>query len=436
MPPDQPKSTPAAASTRLPQSPRARWAALLAAIAATTATMVVLFGDNGAQIADHRSDAARVPDRTCLEWDADPPSIQIFDESIRRAHVNAWRDACRHAVTTDSSARMKRAYGRVLMATGKRDEALPQFRAAAAENDMEAWLEIHQLYRSWERDRPIEKQLVRRAEAEQALREAAGLGSPRAILTLAVSLERGDMVKRDISEAILWAQRIASHPPKDWSAQDAQVMLGRVLVKSANASDRARGMTILSALPRGDAKAELALAIRAEQPERARALLEDALRSYPGHAVGPLADMLIKGEGGPADPKRAVSLLQGKAHDVGLVKAELGKLYLEGKLVPRNVDEAARLIAQGAQWDYDLRLLLASILADNPVSIGYPKGLLASLAEAVEVGEPGAMSALIGLKLSAHPQFSDKAGGCALIQQARAAGIPASEHDTSACPRI
>lgn len=431
MPPDQPPAAPASDTARSSR----RWAAIVAIAMSIPLAMWVLFGGSGSETANEFAEPKSVPNRTCLEWDANPPSIYIFDSEIKKAHNDAWLDACRRAADADSSARVMRAYGRVLMVVGNRGEALPAFQIAAAQGDGAAWYEIYEFYRSWERSDPIDKQRVKRREAELALRKAAELGNPNAMLMLTVSLERGDTVKRDISEAILWAQRLAIQPPKDWSVQDAQVMLGRILVKSSHASDRARGIIVLSGLSRGDAMATLAQAIRAEQPERARTLLEDALRSYPGHAVGPLADMLIKGEGGPADAKRALSLLQSKAQDVGLVKAELGKLYLDGKLMPRNLDEAARLISQGAVWDYDLRLLLAKILTENPVSITYPQGFLTSLVEASEVNEPGARLALIDLKLSANPQFADKAGGCTLVEQALAAGDDAARRHTPACAR-
>lgn len=433
MPSDQPPAAPASANVR---SSWSLWAAMAAAIASVPVAMFVLFAGSGAETASEPAATADVPDRTCLEWDANPPSIYIFDNKIKQAHNNAWLEACRRAADTDASARVKRAYGRVLMVVGERKQALPQFRAAAAQNDAAAWYEIYELYRSWERSDPIEQQLVKRAEAEQALRTAARLGNPNATLMLTVSLERGDVVKRDIPEAILWAQGLAIRPPKDWTTQDAQVMLGRILVKSASASDRTRGILVLSGLARGDAMAILAQAIRNDEPERARKLLEDALRSHPGHAVGPLADMLIKGEGGPADPKRALSLLQSKAQDVGLVKAELGKLYLDGKLLPRDPDKAASLIAQGAVWDYDLRLLLVKILTENPVRLSYSQSLLTAMNEAIDVDEPGALSALIDLKLSANPQFGDKAGGCALVRHALAAGnAAAGRHAATTCAR-
>lgn len=63
---------------------------------------------------------------------------------------------------------------------------------------------------------------------------------------------------------------------------------------------------------------------------------------HKGGAPAPLADMMIAGEGGPADPKRAVKLL--KAAHVASAEGVLGRLTLEGKLVPRDPQEAARLI--------------------------------------------------------------------------------------------
>ncbi len=89
-------------------------------------------------------------------------------------------------------------------------------------------------------------------------------------------------------------------------------MSSRSTWKSPDAADRARGLALLADLAahgRGNAQAELARAIRKDDPAKARALLEKALWTFPGDATPPLADMLIKGEGGPADPKRAVSLL-------------------------------------------------------------------------------------------------------------------------------
>ena len=133
--------------------------------------------------------------------------------------------------------------------------------------------------------------------------------------------------------------------------QTSWYFLGRLLAASDNPEERSRGLDILEKTehPRRQygAKTELAKAIRKEDPVRARALLEEARRPDPGGAIPPLAEMLIAGEGGPADPKRALSLLQSRS-DGAEGKGVLGQLYLEGKLVPRDVQEAVRLIGRPA----------------------------------------------------------------------------------------
>jgi hypothetical protein len=74
-------------------------------------------------------------------------------------------------------------------------------------------------------------------------------------------------------------------------------------------------------------------AIRKEDPVRARTLLEESRRPDPGGAIVPLAEMLIAGEGSPADPKRAVSLLKGTT-DSWMAKGMLGRHAVEGTWCP------------------------------------------------------------------------------------------------------
>jgi len=92
--------------------------------------------------------------------------------------------------------------------------------------------------------------------------------------------------------------------------------------------------------------------------------------------------MLIAGEGGPADPKRALLLLNGNRN--GAVAAGvLEQLTLEGKLVPRDVQEAVRLIGMAGVWDLDARLQVLQVLTANPEAREtYPKGVLYNAAEA------------------------------------------------------
>jgi hypothetical protein len=145
--------------------------------------------------------------------------------------------------------------------------------------------------------------------------------------------------------------------------------------------------------------------------------------------------MLIKGEGGRADPKRAVSLLTGRsASDVPGVLGARGQLYLDGKLVNRDLKEGARLLSIWARWDYDARLQLMRLLATNPeLTITNPQAILYDATEAAELDEPGSEAALIELKLSQSKQFSDKPGGCALAERAAKRGDEALARHLREC---
>jgi hypothetical protein len=133
--------------------------------------------------------------------------------------------------------------------------------------------------------------------------------------------------------------------------------------------------------------------------------------------------MLIKGEGGPKDEKRAVRLLSGSAYDAQHGKWALAQVILEGRLLPRDVAQAVKLLGPWSQWDYDARLQIVRLLTENPeVQMDYPDRFLYRATEDAELGELGAMDALIALKLSRHMQFADYAGGCVLAERATKRG--------------
>ena len=307
-----------------------------------------------------------------------------------------------------------------------RDESIPLLRAAIAQGDTEAMLALFNDFNSWDRHlgRP---DLIPRAEAEGAFRRAAELGNPDAIFRLASILTRGGPFKHDLAGARLWAERVLANPPHDMRPSDVAVMVGQLLSESDKPAERQRGIALLEPLAkagRGNAQAYLAVAIRASDPGRPRSLLESALSKEPGGALAPLADMLIKGDGGPKDERRALSLLQGwRAAGAQHAKWQLGQIILEGPLLPRDVARAVKLLGPWSQWDYDTRLQIVRLLAENPkVEMDYPEHYLYSTIEDAELGEPSAMDALIALKLSGHVQFADKAGGCALAGRAAKAG--------------
>ena len=374
----------------------------------------------------------------CLKIDARPPDM--FDQAARDKALKRWIEVCKQAAdASPDSARLKLALARAYGAAGQRIEEIALLRAAGAQGDAEALYQLYDTHKSYDRSDVGKPQLVTRAEAEQALRKAAELGHPYSMWILAVLLDRGSTVKRDPAGAIHWAERAMAKPPKDTTAADIEVRLGHFLAKGGNPEERARGIAILERYAaqrgRGDAKAYLATAIRDSNPKRARALLEEAERTYPGHAIPALADMLLKGEGGPKDEKRALALLQGRrASDVGAVSAALGRLHVEGRLVPRDVEKGVQLIRLEAVWDIEAMVEVAQLLAANPqVRLYRPGGFLYDLTEAAELGERGAMAALIDLKLSPSAQFADKAGGCRLAEQAARGGDAAATQRLPRC---
>ena len=234
--------------------------------------------------------------RNCLQLGAGP--WDIGNETAFRKRLQAWLDACKQATAENTGdPQLKVALARALSADSKRAEAVALLRAAAAQNDAEANYELYETHKSYDRGDVNKIPLVPRAEAERSLRKAAELGNPYSMWILAVLLDRGSTVKRDPDDAILWAERAMAKPPKDTSQADIEVRLGHFLAKSEN---KARGIGILEryARSRGDAQSYLAIALRSSDPARARTLLEQAAKTYPGHAVPTLADMLIKAKAG------------------------------------------------------------------------------------------------------------------------------------------
>src|SRR5882757_4854472 len=352
----------------------------------------------------------------CLRLSENPKDYMSSEALHRRWALRS--ESCNLAFTEHP----ENTHFKVAVARGmrheKKAEAVALLREAAAQGDAEAHYEIYEHHKSWDRGDLDKVPLVTRAEADQALHRAAELGHPFSTQMLAILLDRGTTVKRDSVAARYWAGRAVANPAKDASTGDLLVLLGRLLVTSDKPDERARGLDILERMAKAGqfgAKRELAIAIRKDDPVRARTLLEESLWHDPGGTPPSLAEMLIAGEGGPAAPKRALSLLNKRTDTTG-VKGVLGRLYLEGRLVPRDAQQAALLLDQAGAWDLDARTEVLRILAANPeVRIPNSKHLLYYATEAAELDEPGAMAALIDLKLSQNAQFQDRPGACKLI---------------------
>jgi TPR repeat protein len=416
-----------AANDSLPTATRTVvvWAGIFAALVVAVLSLPLVFSGPG------QPNAAQ-PEPVLTSQNAVELCQQLFeepkeyiDDAARRRRWDLRHDACKMAFEANpSNADLKAAYARNLPYE-KKTEAIAMLREAASQGSAEAYLQIYHHHRSWDRGDLDKVPLVTRAEAARALQKAAELGHPSAMPTLARRLEDGDIVKRDIVAARYWAERAVANldPSKHASKGGLLVMLGSLLAKSDKPDERARGIEILEKLSEPGhyqygAKTELALAIRKQDPVRARTLLEESRRPDPGGATVPLAEMLIAGEGGPADPKRALSLLKGTS-DSWMAKGMLGQLSLEGKLVPRDIQEAVNLIDRAGSYDLNARMQVVRLLAAYPETrVSHPKRTLYDAVEAAELDEPGAMKALIELKLSANAQFQDRPGACKLIETA------------------
>jgi len=416
-----------AANDSLPTATRTVvvWAGIFAALVVAVLSLPLVFSGPG------QPNAAQ-PEPVLTSQNAVELCQQLFeepkeyiDDAARRRRWDLRHDACKMAFEANpSNADLKAAYARNLPYE-KKTEAIAMLREAASQGSAEACLQIYHYHRSWDRGDLDKVPLVTRAEAARALQKAAELGHPSAMPTLARRLEDGDIVKRDIVAARYWAERAVANldPSKHASKGGLLVMLGSLLAKSDKPDERARGIEILEKLSEPGhyqygAKTELALAIRKQDPVRARTLLEESRRPDPGGATVPLAEMLIAGEGGPADPKRALSLLKGTS-DSWMAKGMLGQLTLEGKLVPRDIQEAVNLIDRAGSYDFNARMQVVRLLAAYPETrVSHPKRTLYDAVEAAELDEPGAMKALIELKLSANAQFQDRPGACKLIETA------------------
>lgn len=374
--------------------------------------------------------------RDCVSMRHNRPSAWDVGDEKYRQFMKDWIDTCEREAAIDSSPAVQFGLYKALFFTDRRPEAIVVLRKLAATGDADALYDLYEWHRSWEKKDLDHRQVVNSAEATDALRKAAEAGDPRAIHIYAIDLAQGRFVKRDVDAAAYWMEKALARPPKHSTPADLTVSIGQLLSQSPDASSRARGIKLLESINRADAKGYLGLAIRDDDPVRARALLEETLRPWPGISLAPLADMLIKGEGGPADGRRALKLLQSHSNKSApsSINAALGKLYAEGKLVPRDPQKAAELMSGATQWSVEALIDFAQFVADNPaVQVHDPKRLLYEITEASELGEPKATPTLIALKLSSNPDYADKAGACRLVARAVQNGDDSARKFLNAC---
>src|SRR5262245_12395659 len=191
---------------------------------------------------------------------------EYIDDTARRRRWDLRRESCKMAFEANpANADLKAAYARNLPYAQKA-EAVAMLREAASQGSAEAYYQLYEHHRSWDRGDLEKVPLVTRAEAGQALHKAAELGHPFSMQMLARRLEGGDIIKRDPVAARYWAERSAANPaPSKYASKgDRLVTLGRLLATSDKPEERARGVDILERLSapghyQYGAKTELAL---------------------------------------------------------------------------------------------------------------------------------------------------------------------------------
>jgi TPR repeat protein len=374
--------------------------------------------------------------RDCVTMKHKRPSAWDVGDEKYSQYLKAWIETCQREAAANPAAAVQLSLAEAFFAADRRQESVDVLRTLAAKDNADALLEIYERHRSFERGDVDTPQIIKAKEAGESLRKAAELGHPKAILRYAVNLEQGSIIKRDIDAAAVWMEQAIAKPAHDAYPAEYPIYLGRMLIESPDPAKRARGIRLLEADGRPAAKAHLAVAIRKDDPVRARSLLEGSLRAWPGTALPPLADMLIKGEGGPEDGKRALKLLQShsNASAPASINAALGEIYAEGKLVPRDLQKAADLMRGETQWSVGAKLDYARFLTENPtVKVNHPKRIIYDLTDMTELSEPGAMTTFIALKLSSNQQFADKVGGCKLAEQAVATGEASAKKFLATC---
>lgn len=268
---------------------------------------------------------------------------------------------------------------------------------------------------------------ISRETALDALQKSANAGHLTALVTLLNQYGSGPLLRRDVRKAVETARRIIDAPvqgqsPGAWDAQ-IRVAMPMLIAQAILEKDGFTGDEQKKAFDavEADSKAgtnsagRSALAYIAalrfgrgtqQDAAKARQLLETRIGSDQ-YAIPALADMLAKGEGGPADGKRAIAMLRAATKNVADAGPLLAGLLLDGRYVGRQPREAIQLL--NASWDLDAGIRLANLLPDyDGIQVDNPERLIARLSDGADAGEPGAGLALSRLQLSDDQQFKSE----------------------------
>jgi hypothetical protein len=281
------------------------WIVVLAAVGGMAALFLSALSDVGQPVMARQDDASmprphESAAQTCLRLSENPTDYLSGEAMARRTELRLA--SCKQAFAAEpDNTQLKVAVARA-MPIEQRAQSVALLREAAAQNDAEAWYEIYESHKSWDRGDLRKVPVVPRAEADRALHRAAG----------------------DLGQA---GRRGAWHRPAGEAGRPI-----RRQDRACECNPQRRPGTRASAAGRGAAS-------------RSR-------RRNPGACED--AD---SGEGGPADPERAPKMLTARK-DMASASGVLGQPTLEGRLVPRDLQEARRTRRDGG--------------ADRPEIVGEP----------------------------------------------------------------
>jgi TPR repeat protein len=413
--------SPALAIAATSETDAQRQAAAKALAAATEAC------DKGAAVPlDPDAKAAPVQFSELIPYDFNMTKLEALQSACQQAWAGAPKDK-----------RLQLQWLRVMVALGKPGQQwllVPQIRMLADAGSPEAEYLMFRMFNPHPGEDQSTPQLVTKEDALAYLRKAAEQGHMGALLDLMSQYRSGSLLRVDNHEAVKLARRIESAPPQgiaetqferevrgdmaltialmtlhddSFSPAEQRIAFG-IVERDSGAGTKANysALAYIRALRLGRGTAKDAV--------KARQLLE-ARVAKDRYAVPMLADMLAKGEGGPADGKRAIALLCDKnvAYVDGTATVLAG-LLLDGKVVGAQPQEAIRILSLSGDLGDQIRL--AGLLIDYQTRLDAPNHLVEPLTNAAIAGDPEAALALAKLKLSDNSQFTDVEGARAILK--------------------
>jgi TPR repeat protein len=414
------------------------------AIAATSDAEKTARAKEIAAATDACDKGAAVP----LDPAAKAPPVQLMDllpADFDMTKVKVLQGQCQQAwAGAPKEKRLQLQWLRVTVMLNDRSGdwlVVPQIKTLADAGNAEAEYLMFRIYNSQRYSKDAASFPVSKADALAYLHKAAEQGHLSALQDLLWQYRSGPILRRDVKEAVRIARRIESAPPQGLAETSTETELRaampltiaqmtldedgfsvpeqRIALRAVEADSKAgagdnsySALAYIKALRYGRGVAR--------DPVKARQLLEARI-DKDKYAVPMFADMLARGEGGPADGKRALALLRDeRMKRISEAAPVLASLLLDGKVVGPQPQEAIRVLSQS--WSLDDQIRVAALLLDYHTRLENAASLIDNLSQGADAGEPGAALALARLKLSDNSQFTDIDGGRALLKPLADAG--------------